>query len=127
MKNLFTLLFFGLIPLFLFGQIPQAFNYQAVVRDASGNIKSDTIVTFKIEILQNGTSVFSEVHDTVNTGPLGIVNFKVGIKNPDDFSDIDWSAGQFKIRVSIGNDPLIGEAEIVAVPFALMRKAVGIG
>ncbi len=128
MKNILLFLFFGLTPLFLFGQIPKAFNYQAVVRDADGNPIIDEPVKFTVELLQSGTLVYSEIQSG-NTGELGHVNFQVG--KPDtvlfgDFSIIDWSLGEYKIQVTLNGEPdPIGVTEIVAVPFALYAENAG--
>ncbi|MCD4746993.1 MAG: hypothetical protein K8R58_11915 [Bacteroidales bacterium] len=57
-------------------QTPQAFKYQAVVRDTSGNILTNQNVSFQISILQGSTkdtAVYIESHVTV-TNNLGMVN-----------------------------------------------------
>lgn len=125
MKRIFTLALIGAIPVFLLGQVPQAINYQVVVRDTAGNILTNETVNFEIEILQNGFDVYSEKHNDKNTGDLGIVNLKIG--NGDfpssDFSQIDWSLGQYQLRVWL-NGQLIGDADLLSVPFALYAERV---
>jgi len=66
MKNLYILLcltfwFTGII-----AQAPQAFKYQAVVRDASGNLVSTQSVPLRLRNLDgvpNGTFLYNEVRD----------------------------------------------------------------
>ena len=51
------------ITLTSFGQAPEAFKYQAVVRDAGGVILTNQAVGYKLTILQgstSGTAVYSE-------------------------------------------------------------------
>ena len=129
MKKLLILIIFGISPFLVFCQVPQAFNYQAVVRNAEGVIQKNMTAGFEIEILlkANSTSVYSEKHLNINTGPVGVVNFKVGMGSDKvgDFSAIDWSAGQYQIKVNLNNGDLIGNADIVAVPFALYAENAG--
>ena len=127
MKKLLTLIIFGISPFLVFCQVPQAFNYQAVVRDTAGNIQYNTTADFKIEILQNGNSIYSENHLGKETGKTGVVNFKIGMgsEKVGDFSTIDWSAGQYQIEVNLNDGDLIGKTDIVAVPFALYAERSG--
>ncbi|MCB0578695.1 MAG: hypothetical protein KDD10_05235 [Phaeodactylibacter sp.] len=127
MKKPFTLIALGLLPLLLSSQIPQAFNYQAVVRDANGPIQNGT-VDIKIDILQNGVSIYCEEHKNQPTGQWGIVNLKIGLGmqcSGGIFSDIDWSAGQFQLEVYLNGEPMGPAADIVAVPVALYAQNSG--
>ena len=61
-------------------QVPDAINYQAVVRNNSGEVLANQNVFFRISILQGseaGTVMYSETH-TVSTNAFGLVNQKVG-------------------------------------------------
>ena len=125
MKNkhlIIALLFLSSIS---YGQVPQSFNYQAVVRNSDGEIMYNQQSEFEISILQSGTVVYSETHNN-NSGVTGIVNLKIGegINTFNDFSDIDWSNGNLKIRVAIDNQ-VMGESELVAVPFAMYAENAG--
>jgi hypothetical protein len=122
MKKNFILAICSLFPLLAIGQVPQAFNYQAVVRDAEGSILNDIEATFFIEILQDGTAVYSEMH-TEDSGTTGVVNFKIGEGDDpsSDFAEIDWSQGQYQISVTLDGES-IGTADIVSVPMALYAQ-----
>ncbi|MCO6492881.1 MAG: hypothetical protein J5I98_30965 [Phaeodactylibacter sp.] len=127
MKKLSTLIALGLLPFLLLSQTPQAFNYQAVVRDANGPIQNAT-VDFKVDILQNGVSIYCEEHNDQPTGQWGIVNLKIGLGmacSGGSFSDINWSAGQFQLQISLDGQPMGAAADIVAVPFALHAQKSG--
>jgi hypothetical protein len=125
MKKNITIILLSLLPLLVIGQVPQAFNYQAVVRDAEGSILNDIEATFFIEILQDGTPVYSEMH-TEDSGKTGVVNFKVGEGDDpsSDFAEIDWSQGQYQISVTLDGQS-IGTADIVSVPMALYAQRSG--
>ena len=126
----------------LFAQVPQGFNYQAVVRNDAGEVIKNQEIKVKIGILQGvdaATLVWEEEH-TVVTNNLGLVSLMVG--DPDalntggtltSFEDIDWSAGDYYLQVSV--DPgdgtgyvQMGEARLLSVPYALYAgKADGVG
>jgi hypothetical protein len=48
-------------------QVPQGFNYQATVRNSSGELIINQNVNFKFNVMQNtstSTPVYTEIHDT---------------------------------------------------------------
>lgn len=120
MNRLILLVFVMVLGLTSMGQVPNSFNYQAVVRNAQGNVIANSVVDFAIDLLQNGKLVYSEKHNGINTGANGIVNFKIGegTSPSADFSAIDWSLGSYKLRMSL-NGELMGVSDLVAVPMAL--------
>ena len=101
------------------GQAPSTFNYQAVVRNSDGEIQRNVYKDFKIEILQNGVLVFSEEHLDINTGDLGVINFKIGTgeNQVNIIEDIDWSGTAYVLKISLDNE-VMGESEILSVPVA---------
>lgn len=110
-----------------FSQVPEAFNYQAVVRNSSGELTKNQNVSFKISILQNsesGTLVYAESH-AVTTNDFGLANLKIGEGSVLDgvFSPGGWGAAPHFIKVEF--DPaggstyeLMGTSKLVAVPYA---------
>ncbi len=88
-------------------QVPESFNYQAVVRDASNNPITDQAVSFRISILKGGVSASDEyvkTHST-STNSLGLVNLAIaeGDVEPGVFSTIDWGADSYFLKVMIDN------------------------
>ncbi len=127
MKNLFTsLLLILLISASVFCQPPQAFKYQAVVRDATGEIISNQPVDIRISIRNGspgGTIAYQETF-LETTNQFGMVNLNIGTGTPviGTFSGIDWSSGAKFMQVdkkdgSIYN--LLGTSELSSVPYAL--------
>src|SRR6187402_1391038 len=78
-------------------QVPQAFNYQAIARDANGIPNINPNISCQISILQGalpGTEVYKETH-SVQTNKLGLFSLEVGHGEPQFavFENIDWGAG----------------------------------
>lgn len=114
----------------MFGQIPNSFNYQAVIRNAAGELVSDQEVSIRISILEgseSGSVIYTETHD-VTTNAYGAMNLKVGDGTTTDlFSDIDWTSGVKFITLDAditGNTNYvnIGTSELMSVPFAQYSK-----
>jgi len=102
----------------LFGQSPATFNYQAVLRDNTGEIMAQENISLNVEILRDspeGEVVFSETHET-ETNEFGLVNLKIGSLNA--LEDVSWGEHHFFLRVFV-NDVLMGVQQLVSVPFAL--------
>ena len=109
---------------------PEKMSYQAVVRDADGQLVSDTAVGMQISILQNtttGTAVYVEIH-TPTSNENGLVSIEIGMgATSDDFSSIDWSTGPYFIKTE--TDPtggstytISGTSQLMSVPYALHAK-----
>jgi len=123
MKRLCTLVSTVIITASLFGQVPSGFKYQAVLRDASGNVRVTTNVSIDVAILLGsaiGTQIFVETH-LVTTNEFGLVNMEIGSKNPTGFNEIDWSAGPYFIKINVDNIEM-GTSQLLSVPYALYAK-----
>ncbi len=134
MKNLFSTLLLIVSTIgVLFSQVPATFNYQAVVRNSSGEIITNRNVKFKISILkgsESGTVIYSETH-SVTTNSFGLVNLKIGggtvVTGTFDLSE--WKNGKHFIKTEI--DPnggtsfsLLGTSELSSVPYAIHAQTV---
>ena len=89
----------GLTIHLLLAQTPQAFKYQAVIRDTTGNVLSNQLISLRISILKgdvNGEEVYSEIHNIL-TDKLGLVNLTIGqgMEVNQNFSEIPWGEEQF--------------------------------
>jgi hypothetical protein len=123
MKKLITILGVVFINTLLFGQSPESFKYQAVIRDASGNIKAGANVSILISILKNssmGQLVFAETQNTT-TNAFGLVNLEIGSVNKTGIDTLDWSAGPYYIKVSVDGIDM-GTSQLLSVPYALYAK-----
>ena len=109
---------------------PQKISYQAIIRDANGNVLQNQNVTLQLDILQGsstGSVIYSETQ-TTTTNQYGLINIFIGDGIPTQgvFSDIDWSNGPYflKTSVDIGNGPEeLGTQELVSVPYSLYSQS----
>lgn len=123
-KSLLTLIFL-VFSAGLFAQSPNAFNYQAALRDNQGALLDNQSVGLKIEI-ENSTGVVYTEESVVLTNAFGIINVHVGV-NPSSssntFADIDWGQGPYSLKTYV--DPNGGQnyqfnstSDILSVPYA---------
>ena len=126
MKKLILCLPFILLSFICLSQAPQAFNYQAVIRNTDGTIKANETVDVQISILQgytDGPSVYKEIHNT-ETNQLGLVNLIIGEgTTSDDFSSIDWTSGPYFLEITV-NGTALGTSQLQSVPYALYARDV---
>jgi len=125
MKRLYFIIVAVIIFATLFGQAPAGFKYQAVLRDASGNVRSNTNVSIDVAILQGnatGTQVFIETH-IVTTNEFGLINLEIGSKNTSGFADIVWSEGPYFMKIIIDGTEM-GTSQLLSVPYAMYAKTV---
>ncbi|CAM1359040.1 autotransporter outer membrane beta-barrel domain-containing protein [Tenacibaculum xiamenense] len=131
-KRLSAFLCLFLFSLIAYSQTPEGFNYQSVVRNASGEVLSSTNVgvQFKLhEATADGTVVYTETH-TATTNAYGVFNLVVGQGTTGDtFSTIDWSSNNHFLEVSIdtaGGTTYVsmGTTQLLSVPYALQAKYV---
>ncbi len=110
--------------------VPELLNYQASVRDASGEILENQSVRFRmsvIDVTSGSTTVYSETHE-VTTSASGMVNFEIGGGTIISglFTDIDWSHNnvlQIELDATGGTIyTVMGTTSFVSVPYALRAK-----
>ncbi len=134
MKNYLLILSLLLFGIGLQSQTAKAFNYQAVVRDANGQLLSNQQVGLQINLIvedgRNTTTVFTENHSPT-TNAFGLVNLEIGrgIVEFGQFETLNWSQAMF---ISIGLDASggrnyqnMGTAELLSVPYALYAASGG--
>ena len=128
--------FFAIVTASSFAQqqqetVPQAFKYQALARNADGNIIANKNVSFRISIIQgsaNGTTVYQETQ-TATTNNFGIVNLNIGRGSvvSGSFNDIPWGGGEYFIKVEFdpnggSNYTLMSASEMLSVPYSLYAE-----
>lgn len=110
-------------------QPPQAFKYQAVMRDVSGEIIANEPIEVQISILDGwgaGPVIFQETH-SVATNQYGLINLSIGWGSPGtgyNFLNIDWSLNEKFIKVELWDDEVssfvsLGISMLYSVPYAL--------
>lgn len=114
-----------------FAQSPQAINYQAVVRDGSGNIMSTQALSVRIGIYSGAggaTKVYEETHATT-TNAFGLINLEIGKGTPTagTFSSINWGGNEHHVQIEVdaGSGYVnLGKSQFLSVPYALYAKDV---
>jgi hypothetical protein len=128
MKTQYIIVFLLLTGTLLYAQTPDAFKYQAVLRNGSGEILANTTVALRISVLQDsdvGAVVYEEIfHPTSNAH--GLVDIEVG---GDPFHTIEWKAHLFWLKVEVDPDngssfTHLGTSQLLAVPYALNALTV---
>jgi hypothetical protein len=119
-----------------FGQAPEGFKYQAVVRDAGNIILNNQTVGLRMTIQQGsigGTTVYAETF-APTTNAYGLVNLEIGNGTlvSGTFANIDWSAGPYFMETAVDvtggtNYAVMGTSQLMSVPYALYAKTSGNG
>ena len=118
-----------------YAQAPESMNYQAVIRDGSGELVSSQQVGLRIKILQGsatGSSVYEETYSPT-TNAYGLVNLQLGTGTVQSgtFSSIDWGNGPYFVEtaadVSGGTSyVMLSTTQFMSVPYALYAKNAGL-
>jgi len=117
-----------LISTSVFAQSPEKMSYQAVIRNSSDVLVTNTQIGMEINIRQGsiaGTIVYTETQ-TPNTNANGLVSIEIG--GGAGFNTIDWSAGPYFIETKTAVAPplttytITGTSQLLSVPYALHAK-----
>lgn len=134
MKNIPLLIGLLLTSISLWAQAPDLINYQAIARDASGQILANKNVAVRISIRQYTETAAAQVIEDhkVVTNQYGLFTLSIGsgARIQGNFANIDWANGPYYI--TIGFDPDGGvnytdmsTTQLVSVPYALYAKTAG--
>ena len=127
-KAILPLLLSVFICHFIVAQSPLTIPYQAVARDASGNLLANQNIAlrFSIHDLTSGGTVVYQERQTTTTNKLGLFNVSVGGGTiiSGTFGSINWATGSKFIQVEL--DPAggasytnMGTSQMQSVPYAL--------
>ena len=137
MKKLFTILLAVFLTATVWAQSPNKMSYQAVIRDASDILVTDTQIGMQISILQGSTSgsaVYVETQ-TPTTNFNGLVNIEIGGGTvvSGNFSTINWANGPYFVKTETDPDgatggiayTITGTSQLLSVPYALYAANAG--
>lgn len=117
---------------FIYGQVPQGFNYQSVARNSMGNPIADASLSAKISITSDvaGTVYVWEEQHSVTTNDMGLFTLVVGDPTATrvqgsalTFSSIDWAASPLYIKTAIqyqGTWHAMGASQLWSVPYSML-------
>ena len=112
----------------IFAQSPQKMSYQAVIRNSSDALVTNTQIGMQISILQgstSGTAVYVETQTpTTNTNGLLSIEIGAGTVVSGDFATIDWANGPYFIETKTditggATYTITGTSQLLSVPYAL--------
>ncbi|MEX2410746.1 MAG: DUF1566 domain-containing protein [Candidatus Paceibacterota bacterium] len=128
MKKAITISAGLFITMILLAQVPQKISFQAVIRNSSDQLVTETQIGMQISILQgaaDGSPVYTETQ-MPTTNANGLVSIEIG--GGAGFNTIDWSAGSYFIETK--TDPtggtsytITGTSQLLSVPYALYAKS----
>jgi len=131
LKSTLVLVTFAMYLSSAFAQSPNGISYQAVVRNSSDDLATNTNIGMQISILQGsagGTAVYVERHFPT-TNANGLVSFEIGSGTiiSGNFEVIDWENGPYFIKTETdlnggSNYTITGTSEFLSVPYALHSK-----
>jgi hypothetical protein len=133
-KHLLNLLIAICIGSATMAQAPSRMSYQSVIRNATGQLVSNSPVSIKISIIQgsaNGSVRYVETH-TKTTNVNGLVSLEIGggLAILGTFPGINWANGPYFLKtetdVSGGsNYTLSATSQLLSVPYALYAEKAG--
>ncbi len=141
MKKLFTILTLLLLTVSVFAQAPERMTYQAVVRDADGQLLTNTQVGIKVSIQKHifgippmppsFVDVYVETHSIYSTNDNGLLTVIIGAGQIEsgNFANINWGEGIYYINTEIDpeggtNYTIEGKSPLLSVPYALHANTV---
>lgn len=137
MRNRFSLLLclFVMYSTQNMAQAPQGIPYQAIVRDANGNLLNNQSVSLRISIRDAstvGTILYKETHAVVTTA-IGLIAVNIGSGSPviGTFASINWATNakfmQVEMDVAGGSNYTdMGTQQMMSVPYALYAEKANV-
>ena len=138
-KNILIFSFLSFFSFISLAQSPAGINYQAVARDANGELLKNQTIKVQFTILQganlsSASPVYTEEHSSVSTNQYGLFTLVIGKGTPSLGTDVltspSWgSSNQFlKVEIDAGSGyDLVGETQLMSVPYALYAEYGGQG
>lgn len=133
MKKFLLVIIISFVGLQINGQVPEKFNYQGVLRNASGDLITNTNVTIQLSILEGSTSAnasFIEQHNvTTNSYGQFAVIIGNGTNQTGSIDAIDWSVGQVYLKTELDESggttfTELSTVMLITVPYALYANDV---
>jgi hypothetical protein len=130
----FLFLTFSLSLSSLFAQAPQKMSYQAVIRDATNRLITNSPVGVRISILQGtstGTAQYVETQ-TVSTNANGLLTLRIGEGTvvSGSLATVNWAVGPYFIHTETDptggtNYTISSTTQFLSVPYALYAEKSG--
>ncbi len=131
MKRTVTFMSMILLAACLLAQSPAKLNFQAVVRNAGGELIKNSNVGFRIQLLQSsefGAAVYVETQEgTTNENGLVTLEIGGGTAVTGKLDTINWKNGPYFLKTEIDPDggtnyTITGTSQLLSVPYALYAE-----
>ena len=135
MKSLVLSILFGALMSTVFAQSPNLLQYQAVIRNASGQVVASQTVGMRVSLLKasaTGTVIYSETHrDTTTANGLVAIEIGAGTVLSGSFAAINWGQGPYFIKTETDitggtNYLLAGTTQLLSVPYSLYAQSASL-
>lgn len=119
---------------FVSAQAPEKMSYQAVLRNASGQLLVNQNIGMKVSILQGssaGAVVYAEqLSTTTNANGLASLEIGSGTVISGTFNTINWGSNSYYLKTETdptggANYTITGTSQLLSVPYALYAKSAG--
>ncbi len=126
-----TVLILAISSMIFAQQVPQGMKYQAVARNAAGEILSNRSIILRIDLKSEpskGSIIFYSEEHVVTTNQLGLFDLVVGEGKAGKgvFKDIPWSSEDIWMGVSLKDKgsvySSVSESRLMAVPYAFYAQ-----
>lgn len=116
-------------------QAPQKISYQAVVRDADGQLITNSTVGMRISIIKDdpdGPAEYVETHaPTTNANGLATLEIGEGTPVSGTFFSVEWRSGSHYVKTETDpnggtNYTISGTSQLLSVPYALYSNIAGV-
>lgn len=126
MKKLLTILL-GVLSLYLNAQTPTGFSYQAVLRNAQGEVIANQSASLRVTITgSNDVDIHYQEEHAVQSSAQGLIGVIIGTgtNNLGNLVDVPWGTDQMKLKVEIklgsaSTYSFLGTQTLQTVPYAL--------
>lgn len=136
MKRSITFFAFMVLAIVLFAQAPSKISFQAVIRNSTNQLVTNSLVGMRFSILkgeETGVAVYIET-TTTKTNANGLVTTEIGTHNIvyGSIGSIDWENGPYFLKTETdpaggSNYSITGTSPILSVPIALYATKAGNG
>lgn len=116
----------------LLSQAPQGINYQAALRNGSGQALANTALTLRLGIYSGAGATLKVYEETqsLTSNNTGVVNCVIGKGSvtSGNFTTINWGSDQFhlKAEANTGGGFLdLGTQQLISVPYAMYSNQAG--
>ncbi len=124
MRRLLATILAVLLTTMLLAQVPQGFNYTALVRNADGTAMKNKQIELSVSLQNPSEEVYySETHN-VTTNSNGIISLIIGSGTPTngDFTAVPWQNGDVLIQLEVNGKKLDNATQLQSVPYAMFSQ-----